>query len=175
MKRISTRWVLSLAPAAALLCAAGAAAAPARADVDFMKKAAQAGDMEMQASTLAQDKASGATVKDFAAQMLKDHNAAAADLKQLAQEKGVDLPTAPASSDKKQLESLGRLSGTAFDRAYADNVGVKAHIEAVTLFRNASQKASDADVKAFALKTLPTLEHHLDMARRMDAELKGSK
>ncbi|ATD61375.1 MAG: DUF4142 domain-containing protein [Janthinobacterium svalbardensis] len=39
------------------------------------------------------------------------------------------------------------------------------------LFTDASQKASDPDIKAFATKTLPALQHHLDMANALQAAL----
>ena len=99
--------------------------------------------------------------------MVKDHTAADGDLKQLASTKGVTLPASPAPSEQKKLEALGALSGQSFDRQYADEIGVKAHNEAVALFRKASTGAKDPDVKAFASKTLPTLEHHLEMAKTM--------
>jgi putative membrane protein len=149
------------------LCASASAAGLSSSDTDFMKKAAQAGQMEIQASRLAQGKATNSSVKAFAEQMLKDHGAADADLKQLAGTKGVTLPASPAPSDQKKLESLGALNGQSFDRQYADEIGVKAHNEAVSLFRKASTGANDPDVKAFAGKTLPTLEHHLEMAKSM--------
>ena len=37
------------------------------------------------------------------------------------------------------------------------------------LFKNAAANAKDADVKAFAQKSLPKLEEHLTMARSMEA------
>jgi putative membrane protein len=51
-----------------------------------------------------------------------------------------------------------------FDRAYI-NAMVKDHIEDVAEFRKESQTGQDVDIKAFAAKTLPTLQHHLEMAQ----------
>jgi putative membrane protein len=136
-----------------------------------MKKAAQSGQLEIEASKLAATKASHSVVKSFAAQMVKDHTAVDTELKKLASDKGVELPGSPPNDDQKKLEALGALSGATFDRQYAEEVGVKAHNEAVTLFRNASKSARDADIKAFAAKTLPALEHHLEMARKMAAQV----
>lgn len=166
-------WIRAACPAvaAAMLSLGATAAGLAPADVDFMKQAALAGDLEVQASTLAQDKASSAPVKDFATTMLKDHRAAADALKQLAARKSVDLPSSQPASEQHKVDTLRGLSGAAFDRAYAQEIGVKAHTEAVALFRKASSGAHDTDVKAFATRTLPTLEHHLDMARSMAASV----
>ncbi|MGN5477398.1 DUF4142 domain-containing protein [Cupriavidus basilensis] len=76
-------------------------AAPSASDtVDFAKKAAQAGTMEIEASKPAQQKATDSAVKDFAARMVKDHQAAADDLKQLASRKNVTPPSTPDASDR---------------------------------------------------------------------------
>ncbi|PZX20506.1 conserved hypothetical protein [Cupriavidus phytorum] len=158
--------------AAALLClTTGLSAAPPAGDVDFMNKAAQAGQMEIDASKLAETKASSATVKRFAGQMLQDHRAAAEDLKRLANAKGVQLPTTPSPADQKKLEAMGALQGASFDKQYAEEVGVKAHNEAVALFRKAASDARANDVRDFAKKTLTTLEHHLESARKMASEV----
>ncbi|MDK3024140.1 DUF4142 domain-containing protein [Cupriavidus taiwanensis] len=158
--------------AAMLLClTTGLYAAPPAGDVDFMNKAAQAGQMEIEASKLAETKAASATVKRFAGQMLQDHRAAAEDLKRLANTKGVQLPTTPGPDDQKKLEALGALQGASFDKQYASEVGVKAHNDAVALFRKAASDARDSDVRDFAKKTLQTLEHHLESARKMASEV----
>lgn len=158
--------------AAILLClATGVHAAPPAGDVDFMNKAAQAGQMEIDASKLAESKAASGSVKRFAGQMLQDHRAAAEDLKRLATAKGVQLPTTPSPADQKKLEAIGALQGASFDKQYADEVGVKAHNDAVALFRKAASDARDSDVRDFAKKTLPTLEHHLESAKKMASEL----
>ena len=39
------------------------------------------------------------------------------------------------------------------------------HLKDVSEFRTESKSGKDADVKAWAAKTLPTLEEHLKMAR----------
>ncbi|MEM5276813.1 DUF4142 domain-containing protein [Cupriavidus taiwanensis] len=158
--------------AAILLClTSGLYAAPPAGDVEFMNKAAQAGQMEIDASKLAESKATSGAVKRFAGQMLQDHRAAAEDLKRLANAKGVQLPTTPAPADQKKLEAMGALQGATFDKQYADEVGVKAHNDAVALFRKAASDARDSDVRDFAKKTLPTLEHHLESARKMASEV----
>lgn len=174
MQRPGMRTVLAALAMASLTTSTGALAAPAAGDVDFMKKAAEAGTMEVEASTLAQSRASSATVKTFANQMVTDHRAAADELKRIADTKGVQLPAGPSTADRTTLQALDKESGAAFDKQYASEVGVKAHNEAVALFRKASNDAQDADVKAFAKKTLPTLEHHQDMAKKM-AQALGTK
>lgn len=164
-------WIRPALAIVAVAATTGAWAEVGKSDTDFMRKAAENGMLEIQSSKLAQDKASSETVKAFAAQMVKDHEAADAELKTLASNKGVELPTDMPGAEKKKVEALGALEGRNFDRQYAQEVGVRAHNKAVTLFRNAAGNAKDPDVKAFASKTLPILEHHLDMAKKMAGEV----
>jgi putative membrane protein len=41
------------------------------------------------------------------------------------------------------------------------------HEKAVQLFSPAAKEGHDADIKAFASQTLPTLQEHLQMARQL--------
>ncbi len=66
---------------------------------------------------------------------------------------------------------LSALSGVAFDKAYSQKVGVDAHQDAVKLFREATDDTKDRDVKAFARNTLPPLQSHLEMAKKVLAEV----
>lgn len=141
----------------------------ARADVAFLKQAAQNGLAEVEGSKLALTKAQNTQVKAFAQQMVDDHGKANEELKTLASAKGVDLPTEPSIAQKAKMKSLHTADGADFDRRYADSLGVAAHEDTVKLFQKASIGAADPQVKAFATKTLPTLQHHLQMAKDMKA------
>ncbi|MDN3921540.1 DUF4142 domain-containing protein [Roseateles violae] len=156
-----------------LIAAAGnavAADAVSHADASFMKDAAHAGHAEVSASKLALSKSSDTQVKAFAQQMIDDHTKAAAELQSLADAKGVKLPTEPSMTQKtKEKMTLSTADGANFDYRYADSAGVSAHEDTVKLFRKAAAEAKDADVRAFASKTLPTLEHHLQMAKELQA------
>lgn len=141
----------------------------ARADAAFLKQAAQNGHAEVQGSKLALDKGTHAQVKAFAQQMVDDHTKVAQELSALASNKGVDLPSEPSLAQKAKLKLLAQRDGEGFDRHYAESVGVSAHEDTVKLFKKAAAEAKDADVKAFATKTLPTLEQHLQHARDLKA------
>lgn len=141
----------------------------ARADAAFIKQAAQNGHAEVESSKLALTKASNAQVKTFAQQMVDDHTKANNELATLARSKGIEVPTEPSLAQKAKMKVLSVRDGDSFDRHYADAMGVKAHEDTIKLFRKASAEASDPDIKAFAIKTLPTLEHHLQMAKDLKA------
>ncbi len=148
-----------------------AAAAPGAYDKQFLSKAADAGSTEIAASKVAQSKSGNAEVKQFANAMVTEHTKVADELKQLASGKQIEVSDQPGARHKAQIDKLSRLEGAQFDREYAASIGVAAHKDAVKLFTEASQKASDPDIKAFAVKTLPALQHHLEMANALQAAL----
>lgn len=145
----------------------------ARSDTSFLSDAAHAGLMEIEGSKIAVQKAVHPKIKEFAQQVIDDHLKAHQDLQALAANKGVKLPTEPSMMQRAKLKLLEAGDGAAFDRRYADSIGVDAHKDAVELFRKAAQSARDADVKAFAAKALPTLQHHLEMARSLQREARA--
>lgn len=166
----------SAPPAPAASVASPSGASLAHADVAFLKQAAQNGHAEVEGSRLAVEKATNTQVKGFAQQMVDDHTKAAAELSALAASKGVKLPDGPSMMQKAKLKLLSSSKGDKFDLRYAEDIGVKAHEDTVALFQKAATKAKDPDVKAFASKTLPTLQQHLQMAREMKtAAAKGAK
>jgi len=141
--------------------------AQARSDASFMKDAAQAGAAEMEASRLAQTKAKNADVKAFADKMVTDHARVADELKALAANKKVKLPDGPSVAQKAEIKLIDAGDNDKFDERYAQHFGVKAHESTIKLFEEAAANAKDADVKAWAAKTLPGLKEHLSMAQAL--------
>ncbi|HZR35439.1 MAG TPA: DUF4142 domain-containing protein [Nevskia sp.] len=142
-------------------------------DQEFFAKAAASGLGEVNAGQMAQAQGSTDQVKTFGRQMMRDHGKANAELKQLAASKGVTLPDAPDADHQKELDQLKQKQGGEFDQEYAKGQ-VKDHKEAVSLFEKAA-KSKDADIKAFAQKTLPVLKEHLTMAKSLDDQLQKRK
>jgi putative membrane protein len=105
--------------------------------------------------------------------MAADHGKAGQELSQLAQQKGLRADAKDAAHERLRSR-LQKLSGEAFDKAYVKEM-VKDHEQDVREFRRMSQKASDADVKAFAAKTLPTLEDHLRAVKDLDKQVNARR
>jgi putative membrane protein len=139
----------------------------------FLEKAAQAGKAEIEISKLALQKAENPKAKELAQRMIDDHTKAAAELEKLASAKGVTLPTDMDGGHKRLLDKLSKKSGNAFDREYTDEMEDD-HSKVVRDFRSMAKSAKDADVKAFAEKTLPTLEQHLQLAKDAESAVKGT-
>ncbi len=138
----------------------------APADVAFVKTAAGDGMAEVKLGTLAKQRGKDGKVKEFGEQMAIDHGKANEQLKALAANKGIELSQELPKKHEAAAAKLMKLSGEEFDTAYAELM-VKDHTKAVSEFEKASSSAQDSDVKAFATKTLPVLQHHLKMAREL--------
>jgi putative membrane protein len=143
-------------------------------DRNFVDKAAADGTAEVTLAKLAMDRAQSMEVKNFARKMLEDHNKANTELKQIADKKGVNVPTTLDDKHQRVYEKLAKLSGDEFDREYIKAM-TEDHDDAVTLFRNETEKGQDADLKSFAMKTLPVLEKHDDMAHIDKEHLESMK
>jgi putative membrane protein len=141
------------------------------ADKQFVKKAAQGGMAEVQLGQLAKEKGSSDAVRQFGQRMVDDHTKANDQLKQLAANKDVQLPSTLDAKDEATKTKLSKLSGEAFDRAYMKDM-VTDHTKDVSEFKHESESAKDPDVKNFASETLPTLEDHLKSAKSVDSGLK---
>ena len=139
-------------------------------DKSFLKDAAVGGNAEVSASQVALDKSTNADVKTFAQMMVDDHGKAGTELKGLADQKGVKVSDTPSLTKKTEIKMLSERKGSSFDQHYADSIGVKAHQDTIKLFQKEVDKGSDADVKAWASKTLPTLQHHLEAAQALKAK-----
>ena len=135
-------------------------------DLAFMNDAAPGGMAEVELGKLAAQKAQNAEVKAFGQKMVEDHSKAGEELKALAAQKKVMLPADVLPTHKEVMAKLSKLSGADFDKEYVAAM-VAAHEKDVAAFENVSKTAADADVKAFATKTLPTLKMHLEMVKGM--------
>jgi putative membrane protein len=135
---------------------------------DFVQKAAMSDMYEVQAGKLAADKGQSDSLKQFGQQMVDAHTKTTEELTGIVKSKNikVDLPTKFDAQHQKLIDDLNNASAQDFDKTYAKQQ-VDAHQEAVDFFKKYASSGDDADVKQFAEKTLTTIEHHLDEAKKL--------
>jgi putative membrane protein len=138
-----------------------------RGDRKFVQQAAEGGMFEVQAAQLATAKATDPQVKSFASMLVDHHTKANNELVQLANAKKVELPAAPPRGMRRDVSNLGKKDGADFDRNFVREIGIKAHEKDIKLFEKASRDLDDADLKAFATRTLPVLREHLAQAEKL--------
>ncbi|QJX46953.1 DUF4142 domain-containing protein [Hymenobacter taeanensis] len=143
-------------------------------DSEFMAKAASGGMLEVQLGQAVAAKATTAEAREFANKMVEDHTKANAELKALAAKKNITLPTTLGDDHQKVMKDVTEEQGVAMDKEYLKEM-TKDHQEDVNEFTEASVKASDPEIKAFAAKQVPILQHHLEMAQKMSAAVEARK
>jgi putative membrane protein len=135
---------------------------------DFVKQAANSDILEIAAAKVAQEKGN-ADEKKFADQMIADHTKTSSDLKAMVTSGDVkaEIPTVLDASYEKKLDRLRDAKPSNFASEY-DPMQVSAHKDAVSLFERYSKSGDNPKLKEWAGKTLPTLQHHLEMAQALD-------
>lgn len=139
----------------------------------FLEQAAIGGIVEVEMGKIGQQKAEKKDIKEFAAMIEKDHTDANAELKALAQRKGMKLPTALPKMKEEHITNLKTMTGKNFD-SYYTNMMVEEHITDIALFEGAS-KSPDTSISNFAAKTLPVLQKHYKKARELSAQFDQNK
>jgi len=163
----------------ALACASlGALAANnstlSKSDRKFIEKTAQAGMAEVDAGKLAETKADGQEVKDFARRMVEDHAKANEEMKQLAASKGAGMPNDVDRKHRRIMDKLQHHTAAQFEREYLRNQ-VSDHKDVVRAFEKEAKGGGDADLRNWAAGKLPTLREHLRMAQDAQQGLKAEK
>lgn len=146
--------------------AAPAAAMAAVAPQEFVNNAASGGLFEVQSSELALERSQTPAVKEFAQMMIDDHTKANEELKTLAESKGLTVPTEIAGPPAQHMAAVQAAEGEAFDATYMQHQA-QAHAETIALFQAQAEGGEDPDLRAWAEKTLPTLNTHAEHAKSM--------
>jgi putative membrane protein len=128
---------------------------------NFAKEAAAGGMMEVQLGNIAQKNSSTKAIQDFGKMMVDDHSKINDNLKDLASKKNVALPSAVTDKQQKDIDKLSKETGTEFDKDYVSMM-INDHKDDIAAFKKAGDKMTDPDFKDFVIKTLPTLQKHLD-------------
>lgn len=125
----------------------------------FIKETAEGNMAEVNIAQLATQKAQDPQIKEFAQKLVTDHSKVGDELKDLAQKKGITLPTEVTPDKQKMLDHLSSLSGAEFDQAFTKHMA-KDHKKDISMFKKAA-KSDDAEIRDFAQSTLPTLQEHM--------------
>ncbi|NDK56960.1 DUF4142 domain-containing protein [Pontibacter fetidus] len=136
-------------------------------DATFMSTAASSSMMEMQLSNMALQKAKDAKVKEFAQMIVDHHTKANQDLKTAASQLNLTVSEVIMPMHQKMIDELTNYTGSGYDEKYMDLMET-AHKEDIRMFEAKSVNASNPAVKDFALKMIPTLRSHYEMATNIE-------
>jgi putative membrane protein len=96
--------------------------------------------------------------------MVTDHGKANEELKSLAAANNVTIPTTLLPEHQKHIDMMSKMKGDAFDKHYMSMM-VNDHKKDIGEFQKEANSTSNDAFKAFAAKTLPVLQKHLDSAQ----------
>jgi putative membrane protein len=149
------------------------------ADQEFVSKAFQGSDTEVELGNLAQQNSQSEDVKRFGQQMVLDHSQMNEKwFKPLAKSLSMSEPKGPSKKDKKLIAQLQALSGKDFDTEYI-KVMVKDHQDDLKDFQTEAQTAQDPNVKQVAQLGTTVISKHLQMieqiAKSHNVEVEGKE
>jgi putative membrane protein len=144
-----------------------AQAAPKTAD--FIKAAAQTDKFERDEGRMAQTQAGSPKVKAFGREMVVAHTKTTAALKAAIANAGLPPPAPPTLTPEQtsDLESLRKLHGAAFDKAYVAQQ-LQAHQTALGVMQAYAADGDNAVIRKAAADTVPIVQDHLAMAKRLE-------
>jgi putative membrane protein len=125
-------------------------------DRKFIQEAANGGVAEVVDGKVAEERGQSAEVKKIGARMVADHSKANNELAELAKKKGLGIDL---NKGKPRNFSQDRFDGQYLVTMEND------HKTDIGAFEKEASSGDDADIKAWAAKTLPTLKAHLAMVR----------
>ena len=136
----------------------------------FAHDAANAGIMEVEAAKIARKNTSNSDIKSFAKMIQRDHIRANNELRSICSKKNITIPVALIGDEKSHMIAMKNMKGKDIDIHYIDMM-VADHQKAIDEYTYASKNLTDPELKAFATRTLPALQRHLDKAKVLQGEL----
>jgi putative membrane protein len=131
-------------------------------DKTFVKDAMEGSLAEVNFAKLALQKSQDKNVREFATKMIHDHEMLITEMKPLAKQMGVRVPSGPPLSDHAKYMELKMKSGTDFDRAYVEAM-VKDHHDDLQTFIDEENKTSNPELKAAVQKGEGVIRQHTEM------------
>lgn len=136
---------------------------------EFVDKVAQQNYAEIETSKLALEKGKSQQVNEFAQKMIEDHRTANQELKQMAQEKNIQVPDDATLMARGKAMMLQLREGQNFDQGYVNNQ-VAAHEQTIQLFEEASKNLQDEEMRKWAEGELSVLREHYEQAKQLQTQ-----
>jgi|SoiMethySBSTD1v2_1073268.scaffolds.fasta_scaffold134693_4 putative membrane protein len=148
---------------------------------EFINRMGVAGLAEVELGKLASERAIDADVKAFAQMMVRDHSRANDELSKIASQLNLPMPTQLDPMHRELADRLSKLKDAEFDREYMAAM-VKGHEDVAGVLRSftsadrpigtSGRARGEQALMEWAMKTMPTVERHLERARQIQQKLK---
>lgn len=138
--------------------------------IHFIKNGIEGSLVEIKAAEIAKNRSSNQNVINFANMMITHHTETVNELKKIQADKLVSSRDSINTEHENALAVLSSKSGVEFDKAYIEMM-ITDHEKAIELFKGVGNNTSGT-IQGFAEKTLPSLQNHLDEAKKISSSLK---
>lgn len=134
----------------------------------------QVNGFDIETATLGVVHGNSKEVRSLAAMVLRDHSMVIQMARDLAKQNdiiySVDGSNDSATAHQQTIESLSKLSGEAFDKAYLDHE-ITFHTSAINAVKNVLiPAAKGTELEGLLNAVLPGFEHHLMMTKKVAGE-----
>jgi putative membrane protein len=138
---------------------------------DFLVKSYESGLFEVQLSQMVETHGLDPDVKNLALSLVSAHTAINEKIAVIAATANFVLPTAVNAGHQKELQDISKKTGSDFDRKYIDMI-ISGHEKSIDSYKDAYKNLPESDTKTFAAETLPKIENHLAMAKKVKDRIK---
>ncbi|MGA0544119.1 DUF4142 domain-containing protein [Brevundimonas sp. VNH65] len=147
----------------------GTAAGPAGALTDggFVTNAIVGGLYEVEAGRIAAQRSTNPAIKSLGEKMVTDHTRAGDELKPIAARLNLAVPAALDQRHQGLIDNLRGATDQDFDRVYLQQQEA-AHNETASLLSTYERMGGQADLKAWATKTVAVVHGHQQLIDRLD-------
>ena len=132
---------------------------------EFLTKAIQGDNSEVELGRLAASKGVTKGVREYGNRLAEDHAKARREAERVAHNMGITAPREPAEKAQREYDKLQGLSGRDFDEEFLRYM-VDDHREDIKDFRE-QEMSDNREVARLARQQLPTLEGHLRGAQQL--------
>jgi predicted outer membrane protein len=139
-------------------------------DRQFINRAFNLSEAEIEAGRLAVQKADVPAVKDFSQRVAAAHEKLRQTVQQLAQKHDMRIePHASREWWQSELKRIGGLQGQDFDRQYMD-WQLKMHLALADLYQTQASQSPEQDLSKFAITALAEIQKYFDGAKRLGGQ-----
>lgn len=143
-------------------------------EADYLVEAYASNLFEIRTAENASTNAVTDEAKKLSAMLVEAHTKMNADVKSLADKKGVTLPTDITEDQRKDIEKLAEKKGVDYDKAFVEKMKDK-HEKAVDFYEKTSSKSDDPEIKSWASMNVAEVKSHLDMVLMTQESIKDRK
>jgi putative membrane protein len=173
-KKADSAAAAAATPAATM--AARAPATPALTDASILGTLDADNVSDSTAGSMAVEKGSSASVKEFGRMLMKDHHGMRVEGMAVAKKAGITPETpSPDAAEKAVADSLtSATKGAAWDKAFIDHA-VEGHTKVLQYAQDAANSTQNADIKAMIQKASPIVQNHLEKAKDIQGKLAAKR